>query len=62
MRLLQVSPPDVPPPTDERVFTNWSSIVSPRERVTQCSQSARSVESNITVIQTEQPTIGSRRK
>ena len=55
---LQASPPDVPPPTDERLFTDWSSIDSPRERVTQCSQSARSVEPNITVIQTEQPTIG----
>ena len=55
---LQASPPDVPPPKDERVFTDWSSIDSPRVRVTQCSQSARSVEPNITVIQTEQPTIG----
>ena len=50
-------PPDVPPPTEERLFTDWSSIDSPRERVTQCIQSARSVEPNITVNQTEQPTI-----
>ena len=50
-------PPDDPPPTEERMFTNWSSIDSPRERVTQCNQSARSVEPNITVNQTEQPTI-----
>ena len=39
------------------MFTDCSSIDSPRERVTQCSQSARSVEPNTTVIQTEQPTI-----
>ena len=52
----QVPPPDVPPPTEERLFTNWSSIDSPRERVTQCVQSARSAEPNTTVIQTEQPT------
>ena len=50
---LQVPPPDVPPPMEERLFTNWSSIDSPRERVTQCNQSARSVEHNITVNQTE---------
>ena len=50
-------PPDVPPPTEERLFTNWSSVDSPRERVNQCNQSARSVESNRTVNQTEQPTI-----
>ena len=44
---------------EERLFTDWSSIDSPRERVTQCNQSARSVEPNITVSQTEQPTIDS---
>ena len=54
----QVPPPDVPPPMEERLFTDWSSIDSPRERVMQCNQSARSVEPNITVIPTEQPTIG----
>ena len=32
----QAPPPDVPPPMEERLFTNWSSIDSPRERVTQC--------------------------
>ena len=53
-----MSPPDVPPPTEERLFTDWSSKDSPRERGTQCNQSARSVEPSITVIQTEQPTIG----
>ena len=39
------------------MFTNWSSIDSPRERVTRCNQSSRSIEPNITVNQTEQPTI-----
>ena len=53
----QAPPPNVPPPTEDRLFTNWSSIDSPRERVTQCNLSARSVEPNITqtVNQTEQP-------
>ena len=51
--------PDVPPPTEERMFTDWSSIDSPRERVTQCNQSARSVEPDLTVNQTEQPAINS---
>ena len=50
-------PPDVPPPMEERLFTNWSSIDSPRERVSQHNQSARSVEPIMTVNQTEQPTI-----
>ena len=39
------------------MFTNWSSIDFPREKVTQRNQSARSTEPNITVNQTEQPTI-----
>ena len=52
----QVSPPDVPPPTEERLFTNWSSEDPPRERVNQHNQSARSIESNRTVNQTEQST------
>ena len=52
-------PPNVPPPTDDRLFTDWSSIDSPRIRVSQCNQSARSVEPNATqsVNQTEQPTL-----
>ena len=53
----QAPPPDVLPPTEERLFTNWSSVDSTRERVNQHNQSARSVESNRTVNQTEQPTI-----
>ena len=53
----QAPPPVVPPPMEERLFTDWSSIDSPRERVSQCNLSARSVEPNITqtVNQTEQP-------
>ena len=31
----QASPPVTPPPKEERVFTNWSSEGSPRERVHQ---------------------------
>ena len=50
-------PPNVPPPTEERLFTNWSSVDSPRETVNQHNQPARSVASNRTVNQTEQPTI-----
>ena len=55
----QAPPPDVPPPTEERPFTNWSSIDSPRERILQPNQSARGIDPNNaqTVIQTEQPTI-----
>ena len=54
--ITQPPPPNVPP-TDDRLFTDWSSTDSPRERVSQHDQSARSVEPNITVIHTEQPTI-----
>ena len=50
-----VPPPEVPPPPVER-FNIWSSVDSPRERVNQCNQSARSVESNRVVNQTEQST------
>ena len=34
----QVPPPNVPPPMEERLFTDWSSIDSPRERVLQRNQ------------------------
>ena len=40
----QAPPPDVPPPLEERLFTNWSSIDSPRERGSEHNQSGRSVE------------------
>ena len=33
-----------PPPTEERLFTDWSSEGSPRDRNNQCIQSARSTE------------------
>ena len=55
---LQVPPPVVPPPMEETLFTDWSSIDSPRERISQHNQSARSNEPNMTVIQTEQPIAG----
>ena len=50
----QASPPAASPPTEERLFTDWSSEDSPRERVNQQIQSARSVESRRAVNQTEQ--------
>ena len=46
-----VTPRDPPPPAsppEDRLFTDWSSIDSPRERTAQCNVSARSVEPNIT--------------
>ena len=48
-----MSPPAVPPPTEERLFTDWSSEDSPRERVNQQIQSAGSVESRRILNQTE---------
>ena len=55
----QAPPPNVSPPTEDRLFTDWSSIDSPRERTSQWNVSARSVEPNITqtVNQTEQSEI-----
>ena len=50
----QVPPSEIPPPTEERLFTDWSSENSPRERVAPHVQSAGSVESHRTVNQTEQ--------
>ena len=57
----QAPPSNVPPPTEDRLFTDWSSNNSPRERETQCNLSARSVEPNTTqtVNQTEQPELDS---
>ena len=54
---LQAHPPNVPPPTENRLYTDWSSTDSPRERETQHNLSARSVEPNTTqtLNQTEQP-------
>ena len=47
----------LPLPTEDRLFTDWSSIDSPRERTSQCNVSARNTEPNInqTDNQTEQP-------
>ena len=53
-QMTQVSPAAAPPPMEERLFTDWSSEDSPRERVNQWIQSARSVESRRTINQTEQ--------
>ena len=50
----QASPPAASPPTEERLFTDWSSEDSPRERVNQQIQSARSIDSRRTINQTEQ--------
>ena len=50
----QAPPSEVPPPTEERLFTDWSSKNSPRERVAQYIQSARSIESHRTADQAEQ--------
>ena len=52
--MLQVPPSEVPPPAEERLFTNWSSENSPRERVVQRVQSARSIKSLRTMTQAEQ--------
>ena len=59
----QALPPNVPPPTEDRLFTDWSSIDSPRERASQHIASARSVEPNITQTdsQADQPRLESAR-
>ena len=50
-------PPPAPSPTQDRLFTDWSSIDSPRERTSQYNVSARDTEPNTnqTDNQTEQP-------
>ena len=57
----QAPPHNVPPPTEDRLFTDWSSIDSPRERASQHNVSARSVEPNITQTdnQVDQPRLES---
>ena len=59
----QALPPNVPPPMEDRLFNDWSSIDSPRERASQCNASARSVEPNITQTdsQADQPRLESAR-
>ena len=54
-QIAQTSPPAAPPPTEERLFTDWSSEGSPRERTSQQVQSARSVESRRTEQITREP-------
>ena len=43
-KIALTSSPAAPPPTEERLFTDWSSEGSPRDRNNQHIQSARSVE------------------
>ena len=43
----RASPLPAPPPTEDRLFTDWSSIDSPRERMLQCNILARNTELNI---------------
>ena len=56
-------PSNAPPPTEDRLFTDWSSIDSPREKTAQHNVSARCVEANITQInnQADQPRLESAR-
>ena len=51
----QMSPPAAPPPTEERLFTDWSSEGSPRERTNQRVQLAINVESRRTEQITREP-------
>ena len=55
--LPRAPPPPPAPPTEDRLFTDWSSIDSPRERMLQRNISARNTEPNInqTDNQTNQP-------
>ena len=53
-QMPQAPPSEVPPPAEERLFTDWSSENSPRERVAQHVQSAINVESHRTANQAEQ--------
>ena len=54
-QITQTSPPAAPPPTEERLFTDWSSEGSPRERTGQRVQLARSEESRRTEQITREP-------
>ena len=55
--LPRAPPPPAPLPTEDRLFTDWSSIDSPRERMLQHNISARNKEPNINQNdnQTDQP-------
>ena len=48
-----------PPPTEDRLFTDWSSIDSPRERTSQHNMSARNMELNITQTNNQTDQLGS---
>ena len=39
--------PPAPSPTEDQFFTDWSSMESPRERMSQCDDTARESEHNI---------------
>ena len=54
-QIASMSFPAAPPPTEERLFTDWSSEDSPRDRNNQCIQSARSVEPRRTELATREP-------
>ena len=41
------SPRAPPPPADDRLFTDWSSIDSPRERMSQHGVSTRNTKPNV---------------
>ena len=54
-QIAQTSPSATPPPTEERLFTDWSSEGSPRERTSQHVQLTRSIESRRTEYITREP-------
>ena len=54
-QIASTSFPVAPPPTEEQLFTDWSSEGSPRERNNQCVPSARSVEPRRIEIATREP-------
>ena len=54
-QIASMSSPAASPPTEERLFTDWSSDGSPRDRNNQHIQSARSVEPRRTELATREP-------
>ena len=54
-QLASTSFPAAPPPTEEQLFTDWSSEGSPRDRNNQHTQSARNVEPRRTEPVTREP-------
>ena len=53
-QLVSTSSPVAPPPTEERLFTDWSSEGSPRERNVRHTQAALNVEPQRTEITTRE--------